>query len=234
MTHMTNYKCDRLATRLLDASLPWLRNWTRLQLLTQSPDRLPIRPGMRHPPLHTDPCTDRHHRSLWPRRWSCANETLPQVLIVGPQKTGELGAPPDVLIGCKAVFTKTLDRPFYCNPIGSGSTALMFFLRLHPLLRSTNRYLTDTFEEVQFFSSDRRYSQGVHWYMNQFSPTRDSQIRGFEKSATYFDSPKSPERVAALLPKVKLIVLLLNPVDRAYSWYQVRFRRSALLFRHAL
>ncbi|KPP76730.1 hypothetical protein Z043_103903 [Scleropages formosus] len=42
----------------------------------------------------------------------------------------------------------------------------------------------------------------------------------FEKSANYFPSEESPKRVAALLPKAKIITLLINPSDRAYSWYQ--------------
>lgn len=44
----------------------------------------------------------------------------------------------------------------------------------------------------------------------------------FEKSANYFPSEDSPRRAAALLPKAKIITLLINPSDRAYSWYQVK------------
>lgn len=44
----------------------------------------------------------------------------------------------------------------------------------------------------------------------------------FEKSANYFPSEESPRRAAALLPKAKIITLLINPSDRAYSWYQVQ------------
>lgn len=43
----------------------------------------------------------------------------------------------------------------------------------------------------------------------------------FEKSANYFPSEETPRRAAALLPKAKIITLLINPSDRAYSWYQV-------------
>lgn len=42
----------------------------------------------------------------------------------------------------------------------------------------------------------------------------------FEKSATYFDSEVVPRRGAALLPRAKIITVLINPADRAYSWYQ--------------
>ena len=43
----------------------------------------------------------------------------------------------------------------------------------------------------------------------------------FEKSANYFDAGKTPMRVHALLPEAKIITILLNPMKRAYSWYQV-------------
>lgn len=42
----------------------------------------------------------------------------------------------------------------------------------------------------------------------------------FEKSATYFDGELVPRRAHALLPRAKLITILLSPARRAYSWYQ--------------
>ncbi|KAJ7350092.1 Bifunctional heparan sulfate N-deacetylase/N-sulfotransferase 1, partial [Desmophyllum pertusum] len=42
----------------------------------------------------------------------------------------------------------------------------------------------------------------------------------FEKSANYFDCKKTPMRTHALLPNAKIITILLNPMKRAYSWYQ--------------
>jgi hypothetical protein len=41
-----------------------------------------------------------------------------------------------------------------------------------------------------------------------------------EASPYYLFHPRVPARVATLLPHVKLIALLRNPVDRAYSHYQ--------------
>jgi heparan sulfate N-deacetylase/N-sulfotransferase NDST2 len=43
----------------------------------------------------------------------------------------------------------------------------------------------------------------------------------FEKSANYFDTEVAPKRAAALLSRAKILAVLINPVDRAYSWYQV-------------
>lgn len=59
-------------------------------------------------------------------------------------------------------------------------------------------------------------------YMDFFPvPSNVSTDFMFEKSANYFPSEDTPRRTAALLPKAKVITLLINPSDRAYSWYQV-------------
>lgn len=44
----------------------------------------------------------------------------------------------------------------------------------------------------------------------------------FEKSANYFHSEEAPKRAASLIPKAKIITILIDPSDRAYSWYQVK------------
>ncbi|KAI4572609.1 hypothetical protein MJG53_006110 [Ovis ammon polii x Ovis aries] len=43
----------------------------------------------------------------------------------------------------------------------------------------------------------------------------------FEKSANYFHSEEAPKRAASLVPKAKIITILIDPSDRAYSWYQL-------------
>lgn len=64
-------------------------------------------------------------------------------------------------------------------------------------------------------------------YMEFFPvPSNVSTDFLFEKSASYFPSEETPKRAAALLPKAKILTLLINPSDRAYSWYQVPFHHS--------
>lgn len=48
----------------------------------------------------------------------------------------------------------------------------------------------------------------------------------FEKSANYFHSEEAPKRAASLIPKAKIITILIDPSDRAYSWYQVCILRN--------
>lgn len=76
----------------------------------------------------------------------------------------------------------------------------------------------------------RYYNRGDRWYRSHFA-TSDEQrslrrktgaaITG-EASPYYLYHPHAPERVRATLPEVKLIVMLRDPVKRAYSHYWER------------
>uniref|UniRef100_A0A674DM41 Bifunctional heparan sulfate N-deacetylase/N-sulfotransferase 1 n=1 Tax=Salmo trutta TaxID=8032 RepID=A0A674DM41_SALTR len=118
---------------------------------------------------------------------------------------------------------KTCDRfpkLLIIGPQKTGTTALYLFLGMHPDLTS-NYPSKETFEEIQFFNG-HNYHRGIDWYMEYFPlPSNTSSDFYFEKSANYFDSEVAARRAAALLPKAKIITILINPADRAYSWYQI-------------
>jgi hypothetical protein len=88
-------------------------------------------------------------------------------------------------------------------------------------------------KEVDFF--DKHYPRGAGWYRAHF-PTRLAQraaelVRGRpvmtgESTPLYLFHPRAPKRVRELLPDVKLIALLRNPTDRAYSHYEHQARRN--------
>lgn len=106
-----------------------------------------------------------------------------------------------------------------------GTSALYEYLVRHPLVgRSTN-------EEVHYFSLN--YGKGTAWYRGHF-PTvaRAAFVRRRygrelvtgEASPYYIFHPHALERIRELLPDAKLIVVLRNPVDRAYSQYNHSFQ----------
>jgi hypothetical protein len=66
-------------------------------------------------------------------------------------------------------------------------------------------------------------------------PVRRRSLVG-EASPSYLFHPLAPERVARLLPDARLIALLRNPVDRAFSHYQheVALGREPLSFEAAV
>jgi hypothetical protein len=79
-------------------------------------------------------------------------------------------------------------------------------------------------EEVHFF--DVSYRRGLSWYRCHFPmlsaarrATRGADVTpvSFESSPYYMFHPLAPERIARDLPGVRLLVLLRDPVERAYS-----------------
>jgi len=90
MTHMPNYCCDRLAPYTFQSVFSFLKCHTNLNLMTQPPSKLSstyfrLFPEERQA-LWSNPCDDDRHLEIWSEKKSC--DKLPQVLVVGPQKTG--------------------------------------------------------------------------------------------------------------------------------------------------
>ena len=110
----------------------------------------------------------------------------------------------------------------------AGTTALYAYLRRHPQITGPS------WKEVSFF--DRHYARGEAWYRGNFPNTLRARGLVGEASPSYLFHPLAPERVAGLVPEAKLIVLVRNPVDRAFSHYQheVAFGREPLSFEEAL
>ena len=79
--------------------------------------------------------------------------------------------------------------------------------------------------EDHFFSW--QYDQGLDWqqYLARFLLPGEVASVGVS-SPSYLLHPQAPERVHGALPRVKLIALLRNPVDRAYSHHQMNFRKG--------
>jgi hypothetical protein len=111
----------------------------------------------------------------------------------------------------------------------AGTSSLFHYLSKHPQIEVSLR------KEVHFF--DRNYDKGVFWYKAHFPVADDGKkvITG-EASPYYLFHPLVPGRIKELLPGVKLIVILRDPVDRAYSHYsmQVEKKREPLSFEEAI
>jgi hypothetical protein len=118
-----------------------------------------------------------------------------------------------------------------------GTSTLRDLLRQHPGLD----FSLDS--EPHFFDND--FHRGPNWYRAQFPSVfhqaRRRRALGYdpvvgEKSPYYLFYPLAPRRVFSLLPQAKLIVMLRNPVDRAYSHYfhEVRQKMEPLTFEQAL
>lgn len=95
----------------------------------------------------------------------------------------------------------------------AGTTSLYAYLCQHPDI------LPASTKEVHFF--DTQYQKGTLWYRSffPFIWTSKKAMTG-EASPYYLYHPHVPKRVADFLPDCKLIILLRNPIDRAYSQFQ--------------
>ncbi len=101
-----------------------------------------------------------------------------------------------------------------------GTTSLHEYLSHHPQL------LASSAKEVHFFDSGLNpevdtFAAGVSWYRAHFplAAKMGPYQQAFETSPLYLFNPDVPARISALLPDVKLIVLLRDPVERAISQY---------------
>ena len=119
----------------------------------------------------------------------------------------------------------------------SGTTSLYDYIIQHPSV------FPSMVKEVEFF--ENKFSKEICFYKSNF-PTKLSKfyfeklkkIKFFtgEATPTYFFYPHAPNRVAKFLPQVKLIIILRNPVDRAYSNYNhsIRGKTEKLSFEEAI
>ena len=100
-----------------------------------------------------------------------------------------------------------------------GTTSCFHYLSQHPSI------IGSAYDEIGFF--DENFHLGLNWYRSMF-PTKFLKkkiVKKFGKCLTYDVTPayiRKPwvaRRIKELFPEIKLIVLLRNPVDKAYSHY---------------
>ena len=110
---------------------------------------------------------------------------------------------------------------FYCvGAQKAGTTSLHDILNQHP-----DVFLPKT-KEAHFFDEDEKFEKGLEWYVNTFfNESKNEKILG-SCNPEYMYFEEVPKRMFQTLGKnVKLIFLLRNPVNRAYSHYLMSKRR---------
>lgn len=91
-----------------------------------------------------------------------------------------------------------------------GTTSLQKALERHPSV------FLPTGKELHYFTLHS--SQDVNWYQSHFASAAAEQQCG-EITPYYLFHPAAPGRIHSLLPRVRLIVLVRDPVERALSQY---------------
>lgn len=116
----------------------------------------------------------------------------------------------------------------------AATTSLWAYLRSHPEV-----HLPD-YKEPNFFVAEINWSRGLRWYESLFDGAGEAIARG-EASPLYTAYPLFdgvPERIATVIPDVKLVYVMRDPVERMRSAYvqlladgtERRPMRDALLY----
>jgi len=101
-----------------------------------------------------------------------------------------------------------------------GTTSLYYYLSHHPSI------LAASAKEVCFFYDDKKYDRGGEWYLRTYFSNITNENRRklcFEATPEYIYYPVCPERIYSYNKKMKMIVILRDPVERAFSsWNMYR------------
>ncbi len=113
----------------------------------------------------------------------------------------------------------------------SGTTSLYHYLSQHPeIFMSVEKELHYFISESEFKLQGGNWHRGLDWYKDQFKNATESQLCG-EASVTYTYSDwaeMSASRMHHLLPHVKLIYIMRDPMKRVYSDYLYQLYRQKI------
>ena len=115
-----------------------------------------------------------------------------------------------------------------CGGQRCGTTSLYRALAGHPVVMKAVLH-----KGVHYF--DTSYERGMGWYRAHFPLTRSADkiserygvgAQTFESSPYYMYHPQAAARIARDLPHAKLLVLVRDPVERAYSQHHHEVARG--------
>ena len=111
----------------------------------------------------------------------------------------------------------------------AGTTSLYYVLKQHPQI-----FMADK-KEINFFFKDDEYARGPEHYATHFVNSANWLARG-EASPGYICHPEASTRIHALIPDVKLILTVRDPIKRAISqyWDNRRHLNESLTFAQAV
>lgn len=121
-------------------------------------------------------------------------------------------------------YIKKYFRPFIRgnNPdfmiIGAqkcGTTSLHYYLGQHPKLVGTLP------KELHYFDQEINHGHDLNWYKSNFFHFSIHKPLFFEATPSYLYDESIAKQVKELFPDIKLIVLLRDPIDRAFSAYSM-------------
>lgn len=112
-----------------------------------------------------------------------------------------------------------LPRFFVVGAQKAGTTTLNNLLLREPGVE------VPAIKETHYFSDDQRNIRGIEWYLKCFVSKGAEAVRG-EVDPDYLFFQQAALRIAQIIPAAKILIILRNPLDRAYSHYRMSVRRG--------
>jgi hypothetical protein len=116
----------------------------------------------------------------------------------------------------KTSLMRTLPSFLILGTAKGGTTSLHRYLEAHPSVGRTLK------KEVHYF--DESFNQGLLWYRTYF-PLRYQNLIAGDSTPYYLFYPHAPKRAFDCIPSAKFIVLLRNPIERAFSLHNMNLKR---------
>lgn len=98
----------------------------------------------------------------------------------------------------------------------AGTTSLFHWLSMHPQIIPAKE------KELHYF--DFNFKKGKNFYLNQFEKKKGTIL--LESSPFYLFHPRVPARIKNQFPEAKLVILLRDPLERAWSHYRMNYRKG--------
>jgi hypothetical protein len=159
----------------------------------------------------------RHVVGGWARNSARVPGAVKRVVHLGSRSYGRLTAP-----------ARMLPSFLLCGGQRCGTTSLYRALAAHPAVLKAVLH-----KGVHYF--DTSYHRGIGWYRGHFPLQRTAArieerhgvpAQTFESSPYYMYHPHAVARIARDLPDVRLVVLVRDPVERAYSQHAHELARG--------
>jgi len=189
---------ERPIARLRDRLLPWVDDGIDPRLYRGARSDLPEQPSL-----------------IWRLRQPIVPVAKAALRVAGTVTAGQRVLPDYLIIGGKRTGSTTLARNLHrCDDV----------LSLFPA--------REDIKGTYFF--DVHFGRGPDWYRSHFPTGRevtkrradvDRPVVVGEASPYYLQHPHAAERAAALVPAAKIVCVVRDPIERAYSHYRERVRQ---------
>ena len=109
----------------------------------------------------------------------------------------------------------------------AGTTSLYHYLNEHPEISMSSQKEPDYFSDADIQNEGMYYGKNridtIKKYHSLFDDNSESKLKG-EASVSYLFYKNVPQNIKTYNPEAKIIIMLRDPIDRAFSHYLMDYR----------